>query len=615
MILVSSIFCTMFREAMYRREDDENGKSRRKFSIERRALALMVHMTLSRAITFIYFLANFDNGFKVGVVIVNTLVIVHYFFVLARYMYLLLIDRVNGEFTSPHAMSDFLYATASFVFLFCGMIALILLQLSGVLRTPPDVAAITLSIYRLIFLVGFTLFISVIPGRVGMFAARLEHQKLQTRLNLIRYVSHEMRSPLNTAFLGLEFITGELSRMHQEHLSGRLFHVGGTHPRGLTVAAVSGITGIGADRDRDLELGAGAGKPLSGGRGVGLQHRDTARADRNQDFAEIYENIDRSGGTGSAAHRYDPGNRTESNMSSLTNANAAKSMVSEVLDIVKQINASCNIALYTLNDLLTFDKLDEKKLEVELQPVNAWHFVLNTAKPFKINAKETQVEFTISCGNFETRWYRRHLLRADEFKLSQVLRNLISNALKFTPSKGKVHMHVEMLPNYPTSGILSEESTLGHLVRISVKDTGPGISAENLTKLFGQYVQFNPSKLQKGGGSGLGLWISKSEAFLPAQCVFCMSHNRLFCTLYQVLWRCTVVRCARYPPAKVRAARSTWSCRCSKSAACGRPLRRTPRWACWSPWRRGWCPRRRRPCACRASQLSPSRRTAPHPSR
>ena len=48
-------------------------------------------------------------------------------------------------------------------------------------------------------------------------------------------------------------------------------------------------------------------------------------------------------------------------------------------------------------------------------------------------------------------------------------------------------------------------------LRIAVTDTGPGISKANLHMLFGQYVQFNPSKLQKGGGSGLGLWISKSK--------------------------------------------------------------------------------------------------------
>ena len=48
-------------------------------------------------------------------------------------------------------------------------------------------------------------------------------------------------------------------------------------------------------------------------------------------------------------------------------------------------------------------------------------------------------------------------------------------------------------------------------LRLEVTDSGAGMSKENQKKLFGQYVQFNVNSLQKGGGSGLGLWISKGE--------------------------------------------------------------------------------------------------------
>ena len=49
------------------------------------------------------------------------------------------------------------------------------------------------------------------------------------------------------------------------------------------------------------------------------------------------------------------------------------------------------------------------------------------------------------------------------------------------------------------------------VLRVEVIDSGAGISRENMKKLFGQYVQFNANVLQDGGGSGLGLWISKGE--------------------------------------------------------------------------------------------------------
>lgn len=465
MILISSVFCTMFKQQVYVANDEDDNKS--KFSIEKRSVAALFHITTSRALVFLFFLSGEDNAYKVWITVVNALVLSHVTILFIRYLWILLDERRNGEFTTAGALSDFLYSVAALMFLIVGMFVVITLQVVGVTNQKPDLAAVNLTIHRLMFLVGFNLFITVIPGRVHMLSARIEHQKLQTRLNLIRYVSHEMRSPLNTAFLGLEYVTTELSRMNTEWHNNLRAH------QSFSMVGNTSIAKHGGSHITP------AGSMLGGA--MSRSQSDAAMA-----------------GFGSTA-----------NMQS--NAGSSKTGVSDVLDTVKQINASCNIALFTLNDLLTFDKLDEKKLEVELQPVNAWHFALETAKPFKINAKDSGVDFTISCGNFESRWYRDNQLHADEFKLSQVLRNLISNALKFTPDKGKVHMQVDMIPNYPTSGILHQGSTLGQLMRISVTDTGPGISKENLHKLFGQYVQFNASKLQKGGGSGLGLWISKSN--------------------------------------------------------------------------------------------------------
>ena len=58
-----------------------------------------------------------------------------------------------------------------------------------------------------------------------------------------------------------------------------------------------------------------------------------------------------------------------------------------------------------------------------------------------------------------------------------------------------------------------EEGTAG-LLRIHVTDTGAGISKQHQAKLFSPYIQFNAGKLQKGQGSGLGLWISRSKLLI-----------------------------------------------------------------------------------------------------
>lgn len=78
--------------------------------------------------------------------------------------------------------------------------------------------------------------------------------------------------------------------------------------------------------------------------------------------------------------------------------------------------------------------------------------------------------------------------------MSQVFRNLLSNAMKFTPAGGFIEVRIQ---------VRDEE------LRVEVQDSGPGISPANQRRLFGEIVQFNAKTLQGGGGSGLGLWISK----------------------------------------------------------------------------------------------------------
>ena len=108
-------------------------------------------------------------------------------------------------------------------------------------------------------------------------------------------------------------------------------------------------------------------------------------------------------------------------------------------------------------------------------------------------------------------------LVGDDVRLGQVLRNLISNALKFTPESGCVEVRASHLPHgLPKAKTLSfpeEKAVLlpprGGSVRITVKDTGAGMSPDQLAMLFHEGVQFDANKLQAGGGSGLGLFIAK----------------------------------------------------------------------------------------------------------
>jgi len=171
------------------------------------------------------------------------------------------------------------------------------------------------------------------------------------------------------------------------------------------------------------------------------------------------------------------------------------------------------VALETLNDMLTFDKMDEKKLVIEVSDVDVWSFVTDNIRPFSLNAIRNNVTLSVDCVDKESKWMDKYHIKADKFKLNQVLRNFMSNALKFADSvHGEVKVVVERKAisdkMMKATGLLGEAAR--DCVRVSVMDNGCGISLENQKKLFGQYVQFNASALQKGGGSGLGLWISKS---------------------------------------------------------------------------------------------------------
>lgn len=111
-------------------------------------------------------------------------------------------------------------------------------------------------------------------------------------------------------------------------------------------------------------------------------------------------------------------------------------------------------------------------------------------------------------------------MEIDSFKMHQVMRNLLSNAVKFTSSGGSVSVSMT-IHEYDEQQLKLDKKCNAHTllncvdghcntVRFAVSDSGCGISATNLPKLFGQYVQFDAAKLQGGKGSGLGLWLSKS---------------------------------------------------------------------------------------------------------
>jgi signal transduction histidine kinase len=244
----------------------------------------------------------------------------------------------------------------------------------------------------------------------------------------------------------------------------------------------------------------------------------------------------------------------------------------ERYDTLRDVNLSCNAALDILNDLLCFDKLESGILELHKQDKEVLPFVADCLAMFAAQARESKIKMNVINSGCSSEEAQKSLYSSlfwepskragrpfrpffspplsefdsvfiDKFKMDQVVRNLISNALKFTPKGGSINIKIFHLPpaefldskprivnaamakatsffyNQSCSQIhaseddiecgLSSESIIhGHLI-IEVSDTGAGISLENQKRLFTDIVQFNPEILQAGGGSGLGLWITK----------------------------------------------------------------------------------------------------------
>ncbi len=146
-----------------------------------------------------------------------------------------------------------------------------------------------------------------------------------------------------------------------------------------------------------------------------------------------------------------------------------------------------------LNDVLDLSKIESGKLTFESIPFELHRVIHTVVQPFIYMGKQKgiQVAYTIEDSVPE-------VLVGDEVKLSQVLYNLLSNALKFT-SKGKIVLSIA--PEFESE----EKGT----IKFEIRDTGIGIPNEKLKQIFEPYEQVDVSTSRQYGGTGLGLHITK----------------------------------------------------------------------------------------------------------
>jgi len=154
--------------------------------------------------------------------------------------------------------------------------------------------------------------------------------------------------------------------------------------------------------------------------------------------------------------------------------------------------------LALINDILDFSKIEAGKLELELDDFDVWGLLEDVSATLALKGQEKGIELLCDAEPGVPK-----LVRGDPGRLRQILNNLVGNAVKFT-ERGQVWLHVALVDEVGAGDSV--------LLRFSVRDTGIGIPADRLGRLFNKFSQVDASTTRRFGGSGLGLAISKQLA-------------------------------------------------------------------------------------------------------
>ena len=164
-------------------------------------------------------------------------------------------------------------------------------------------------------------------------------------------------------------------------------------------------------------------------------------------------------------------------------------------DRLKQFNmirSSGNTLLSIINDILDFSKIESGKMELESHPFSIYEVISETTGIFSELLRSKDINFTREVDeNIPA------CIIGDQVRIKQIIFNLLSSAVKFTPQKGAIHLNAQL-------------DKVKQEVCICISDTGVGIPKEKFNRIFEAFGQQDTSTTRKYGGTGLGLSIATS---------------------------------------------------------------------------------------------------------
>lgn len=165
----------------------------------------------------------------------------------------------------------------------------------------------------------------------------------------------------------------------------------------------------------------------------------------------------------------------------------------EQVEYLKNLRFSSETLLTLINDILDFNKIEERMIIIEEINFSLKEFISSVSSSFTVKAKEQLLSFREEIDKNLPEY-----ICFDPTRMLQVLNNLLSNAVKFT-TEGTITLRALLVSKFENQVV----------IRFEVEDTGIGISSDKLKYVFEKFTQANQDTTRKFGGSGLGLAISK----------------------------------------------------------------------------------------------------------
>jgi two-component system phosphate regulon sensor histidine kinase PhoR len=162
-------------------------------------------------------------------------------------------------------------------------------------------------------------------------------------------------------------------------------------------------------------------------------------------------------------------------------------------DLLEEAQRESERMMNLINELLDFSKIQSGSFTVENDPVRVAGVLKRAVRSLQSVAARDEI-FLLSAHGRDV----PQIIGSVE-KLTQAVINLISNSLKFTPKKGLISVGAQ----------IERKGDLPEAIVVTVTDTGNGIAAADLEKIFAKYKQSGTKSLRGGGGTGLGLYIVK----------------------------------------------------------------------------------------------------------